>query len=98
MERAFFSLEAARRQLAAPLTALRHELQQLMDTYCRVVRNEEGLEYALGRAIAIRDSLSRVFEDSKNYFEMLNLATTAVEVLKAALARRESAGAHYREN
>lgn len=28
MERAFFSLEAARRQLAAPLTALRHELHE----------------------------------------------------------------------
>ena len=78
--------------------ALRHELQQLMDTYCRVVRNEEGLEYALGRAIAMRDSLRNVFEDCKDYFEMLNLTTTAVEVLKAALARRESVGAHYREN
>lgn len=78
--------------------AMRNELQQLMNDYCRVVRNEKGLAYALGKVTEIRNTLYNVFEDSKEYFEMLNLASIAVEILQAAINRKESAGAHFREN
>ena len=78
--------------------AMRHELQKLMNDYCRVVRNEQGMTYALSAVTALRDKLVSVFEDSKEYIEMLNLASIAIEILQAALARKDSVGAHFREN
>ncbi|MBQ6540261.1 MAG: L-aspartate oxidase [Oscillospiraceae bacterium] len=87
-----------RKHVRLDYKSMRRELQQLMNDYCRVIRNEAGLTYALGLVTAIRDKLENVFEDNKEYFEMLNLAALAVEIAEAALARKESVGAHYREN
>jgi L-aspartate oxidase len=87
-----------RKHVRLDYKSMRRELQQLMNDYCRVIRNEAGLTYALGQVTAIRDKLENVFEDNKEYFEMLNLAALAVEIAEAALARKESVGAHYREN
>ncbi len=79
-------------------SAMRLELQQLMNDYCRVVRNEQGMTYALSKVIELKDTLMNVFEDSKEYIEMLNLASIAIEILQAAKNRKESVGAHFREN
>jgi L-aspartate oxidase len=87
-----------RKHVRLDYKSMRRELQQLMNDCCRVVRNEAGLTYALGEVTALRDKLESVFEDNKEYFEMLNLTILSVEILEAALARKESVGAHYREN
>lgn len=78
--------------------AMRLELQKLMNDYGRVIRNEKGMTYALGKITELKNMLTNVFDDSREYIEMLNLSTIAIEILQAALARRESVGAHFREN
>ena len=44
------------------------------------------------------DELQEGFCPGKEYLEILNLATIAREILSAAIARKESVGAHYRED
>lgn len=78
--------------------ALRAEIQQLMNDYCSVIRNKEGMEYALEQVTRIRDELLSVFDNKREYFECLNISFIACSILTAALARRESVGAHYRED
>lgn len=78
--------------------ATKEFIQQLMNDYGYVVRSKNGLNYAIGEVEALLQKLESVFEDSKEYVETLNIATIALAILKAALARKESIGAHYREN
>jgi len=78
--------------------ALRIEIQQLMNDYGSVLRNEKGLNTALGRISEIADELSNSYYPGKEYIETLNIATLATDILKAALLRHESVGAHYRED
>ncbi|MBE6949065.1 MAG: L-aspartate oxidase [Ruminococcaceae bacterium] len=78
--------------------AIRCELQSLMNDHCRVVRNEKGMTYALEKVTQLKKTLENVFDDSREYIEMLNLASIAIEILQAALARKNSVGAHFREN
>lgn len=77
--------------------ALRSEIQALMNDQCGVLRNKAGMEMALGRVKEINRRLESGWEPGKPYVETLNLTMIAIEILKAALAREESVGAHYRE-
>jgi L-aspartate oxidase len=63
-----------------------------------VIRTKEGMEKALSRISAIKEELQNNFLQGREYFETLNIASIAVAILQAALARKESVGAHYREN
>ncbi len=78
--------------------ALRTEIQQLMNDYGSVLRSEKGLQTALGRISEIVEELNRSYYPGREYIETLNIATLATDILKAALLRRESVGAHYRED
>jgi L-aspartate oxidase len=78
--------------------AIRSDIQQTMNDYGFVIRNKKGLEYAIEKITSIRDELRTIHDDSKAYTETLNIATIASAILEAALARKESVGAHYREN
>lgn len=89
---------AERAAVGIDFKAVRARIQQLMNDYGHVVRCESGLTYAMGEAAALLGELEGVFEDSKEYVETLNIATMALTILKAALDRRESVGAHYRED
>ena len=78
--------------------ALRSEIQQLMNDNGCVLRNEKNMKEALARISQISDELINSYYPGREYIETLNIATLAVDILKAALARRESVGAHYRED
>jgi len=77
---------------------IRSEIQQLMNDYGSVLRNEKGMTAALSRISEIRDELENSYFPGRQYIEALNIATLAAEILRAALARKESVGAHYRED
>lgn len=79
-------------------SALREEIQTLMNEYGSVIRNRQGLETALKRISEIRALLEKSFFPGREYVEILNIATLACAILEAALARKESVGAHYRED
>jgi len=76
----------------------RKYMQHLMSTYAFVVRNENGLIYAIGEMKKIQERLESCFDSSIEYAELVNLATVSLDILTAALNRRESVGAHYRED
>ncbi len=78
--------------------ALRMEIRLLMHDKCYVIRKEAELKAALLRINGILDTLKGMYSDSKAYIEALNVATIAQDILTAAIARRVSAGAHYRED
>lgn len=77
---------------------IRKEIQQLMNDYGGVLRNEKGMTFALNRISEIVDELENCFCSGREYIETLNIATLSTDILKAALARKESVGAHYRED
>ncbi len=61
-----------------------------------IIRNEEGLKKALKEIEKI--DLNSVGGNLQKYFELKNMINTAKLVIKSALYRRESRGAHYRED
>lgn len=79
------------------LQQMRQDIQQLMNEYGGVCRNREGLEYALGQMESFLKTLQSCHQPGLDYIEVLNIATIACAILKAALLREESVGAHYRE-
>ena len=78
------------------LSAVRREIQMLMSEYGFVVRTTAGMEKALARIRELRGQLSPTLPRSRALVETINIATVAEAILVAALARKESVGAHYR--
>ena len=74
----------------ASLAALRQEIRTAMWEGVGLVRNGEGLESALGRLETVAGELP----DGPS--EVANMALVARLITSAALARRESRGAHFR--
>jgi len=77
---------------------MRKTIQQLMSDYCFVIRNKAGLQIALERIGEIYMQLERVYDNSNEYLETLNIATVAMAIVTSALNRPESIGAHYMED
>lgn len=78
--------------------ALRARIQSLMSDFAGVRRNGPHLTFALNEVSAILQKLSGGFENCQEYIECLNIATVAQAIIRAALARKDSVGAHYRED
>lgn len=74
------------------------EIRHLMHNDCFVIRNEAGLKRALNRVNEILSDLKACYAPGKPYIEALNVATIAQAILSAAIERKESVGAHYRDN
>lgn len=68
--------------------ALIEELRDMMSSNVGVVRNGEDLQSAVKRLLGIEAEATDI--------ETQNMATTALLIASAALARRESRGAHFR--
>jgi L-aspartate oxidase len=69
--------------------AREHALRELMSAHVGVVRNGTGLRHALGE-------IARLERDTAHVPQLRNMATAALLVTAAALAREESRGGHYR--
>ncbi|MFW5725418.1 MAG: L-aspartate oxidase [Bacteroidota bacterium] len=71
------------------------ELRNLMQKNGGIVRDPQSLVYAVERVGAMKESLQQQQLTGIAQFELLNMATVGHEILMAALASRDSAGAHY---
>ena len=84
---------------------LRKELQQTMQQYFSVFRQEDTMVEGFEKLLKLRDRLSNaVLEDDSKVFNMAridaleldNLMLTAISTAKLAIVRKESRGAHSR--
>ena len=71
-----------------------HDLQQLMWTHAGIVRSRQGLSESLDKLQAAAEHLPLPF--SRRNCEARNIHTAALLIVRSALARLESRGAHYR--
>ncbi len=83
-----------------PTTMLHNweEVRRLMSNYVAIVRNNERLQMALKRIELIKDEVKNHFRDFKVSIELLeikNIVDVAEIIVRSAMLRKESRGAHY---
>jgi len=82
------------------LGELQQSLRQTMWDKVGIIRNKEGLEDALRQILSLREQLKDVllpsYQQLSQVIKLANMLTVSEMVCRAALARTESRGAHYR--
>ena len=76
----------------------RERTRKVMSDDGGIIRNGKNLQSGIRRLQHIIDNLSRRQLQNLHHIEVLNMATTGIAVLQGAYARKESVGAHYRED
>ena len=71
------------------------KIRDIMTEFAGPVRTEKGLAEAAGKIYRIYNGLQNKKLSAKQDFELYNMAENAYKILKDALARKESIGAHY---
>lgn len=74
---------------------LRAHLRRTMNENAYIVRTNTGLQRAQREIQEIFTVLSRNYLEDRAYLELVNLCMVSLEILKAALERQQSVGAHY---
>ena len=92
-----FKYSADKPVIDIDIAAERRWLQKLMTDYAGVVRNEEGLLFALSEVNRKDDILKAGFMDPAG-FELQNMLCIAGLLIRSALTRKESRGVHYRDD
>jgi succinate dehydrogenase / fumarate reductase flavoprotein subunit len=86
---------------------IKQQLQDCMSEYCGVFRSEATMAQGIEKLQQIQQNIDRVYLDDKGKLwnteiiealELQNLAVVSQVILHSALHRRESRGAHYRED
>ncbi|MBT7123214.1 MAG: L-aspartate oxidase [Clostridia bacterium] len=72
------------------------EIKGIMVKYCGILRNGPSMMYGLHQVEQMLAVLDNAKLNSLRDMELYNMATIANEVLKGAIARKRSVGAHYR--
>ena len=75
--------------------ALKTEIKQIMTDCAGAVRTAQGLAHGLSRIERIAESTERILPTTFEEYELCNMTQVAHKVLTDAIARKESAGAHY---
>jgi L-aspartate oxidase len=75
---------------------IRKKIGDYMDEHVGIVRNTKGLSLTLDMIKNTVDNLQKYPNMTKNYYETLNLATTALLITQQALDRKDSIGCHLR--
>lgn len=79
------------------IEGLKETVRQAMSRHCFVIRKKEGLTKALETVNGVLEVISNSYCEQRGYLELTNMATVAREILRAALNREKSVGAHYME-
>jgi succinate dehydrogenase / fumarate reductase flavoprotein subunit len=99
------SVEVFERKGESPYQ-VQHDLQDLMQDLVGIVRREEELEQALEKLAVLKDRASKVgISGNREYnpgwhtaLDLKNLLTVSEAVALSALQRKESRGAHFRDD
>lgn len=75
---------------------MKKKLGMIMDEYVGIVRTEQGLLTAQSQIKKMEQDLNTYPNNSKYYFEALNMVQTSLLIVQAALERVDSIGCHYR--
>ena len=76
--------------------SLKMRLRKLMTRNVGIIRNEKNLQEALQCIIEMQDKIKGKSYDNIEQWELVNMLTLSELVVKSALIRKESRGAHYR--
>ena len=76
---------------------IRRALSNIMWEYVGIIRDEEGLKTAAGAINNLEGELGRGRSELE-YYQSINMLTVARVMVQAALWRKESRGAHYRQD
>jgi len=77
---------------------IKKKLGLTMDEYVGIVRSKEGLLFAQKIVLDMEKNLNKSPNNSKPYYEALNMVQTALIIINSSLKREESIGCHYRIN
>ena len=72
------------------------EIKGIMVKYCGIVRSGDNLRFGIDSMGHIIDTIENVRLLSIRQMELFNMAAISMTILKAALKRKHSVGAHYR--
>ncbi len=75
---------------------IRNQIKEIMERNVGIIRREKNLLFAEERISQILADLNKNHIICKAYYEVLNMATVALLIIKASLNRKESVGCHYR--
>ena len=69
-----------------------------MVKHCGIVRNGESMQKGLNKLEAIMEKINDAAYTSPAMIELYNMALVSKSILVSAIARKDSVGAHYRED
>ena len=84
--------------LSLDITKEKNVIKGLMVKHCGIVRNKKSLERGLEKMDALIEKYQETRFDTVAKMELYNMALVSQSILSGALARKESVGAHYRED
>lgn len=85
---------------------IKNDIKQLMWDKVAIIRNEEQLRDALKQLLKMKNNLTNMDIDNRTQYnqslltglEVINMIEVCILIVKSAILRRESRGAHYRED
>ncbi len=84
--------------LELDVSSMKDVIRELMTKYAGAIRHEKEMQLALDSIKKIYNTLEVVVLDTKEKAEVYNMSIVAMEILKSAIKRKVSIGAHYRED
>lgn len=76
--------------------SMKKSLQEIMTSNVGIIRNEKSLNEAMKIISGLKSEIEGVKVVHTHHMELVNMLTLASLVVKAAILRQESRGAHYR--
>ncbi len=80
---------------AGRIQTIRQQIRQLMDRYCGILRDQEGLQLAQQQLKQLNVELDGIIVHDKFTMETCQMANSALAIVQAAGRRRNSVGAHF---